>query len=241
MDAMILAAGLGTRLAAIGVTIPKLFIEVGGRPLLDRHLEYLQAGGVRRVVINVHHQGPLIEAAVRAYDGPLDVVCVHEERLLGTAGGVRNALSEFAPGPIIVLYGDVVVDDPVEGMVKLHRDSEAAATLAVHRAGSAEGKGVVDIDDSGRVMGFREKLGDAAGQVWVNSGIYVIESEVIASLERGAFCDFGHDVFPQMITNGSRIMAFRLRSAVVDVGTRQGLSLAHAKVPITPAPPPVER
>jgi mannose-1-phosphate guanylyltransferase len=231
MNAMILAAGLGTRLGAIGAARPKILIEVGGEPLLARHLNYLWRNGIRRVVINLHHQAQSVVEFLDGYDGPVEVIPVHEPELLGTAGGVRNALPELQPGPFLIFYGDILVREPIEDMLADHVASDAAVTLAVHRAESAEGKGTVDVDEHGRVVRFAEKQGRGnQGPVLINSGIYVMDSEVVEPLAPHSFCDFGHDVFPRLLDEGGIVRIHELRSPVIDIGTPEGLALANATV-----------
>jgi NDP-sugar pyrophosphorylase family protein len=224
---MIIAAGVGSRLGELGRTTPKVLIEVGGRPLLVRHLELLRDAGARRVVINTHHHAERVEAAARAHDLPLEVVCVREPRLLGTAGGVRNALDRLGAGPFLILYGDVLVAEPLLRLPELHRQTGALATLAVHEAEETEGKGVVEVDGRGRVVGFTEKGPRSQGRKLINSGVYVLEREVVAELEPGAVCDFGHDVFPTLLRRGLPIAAYRLREPVIDIGTPEGLLAAR--------------
>jgi mannose-1-phosphate guanylyltransferase len=228
VNAMILAAGLGTRLGSVGRAVPKALMEIGNTPLLERHLDYLQELGVRRVVINVHHQAQRIQAYVEQYAGPLEIVCVVEERLLGTAGGVRNALSHLEPGPFIVLYGDVLLEESIQPMLRFHRDRGAVATITVHEADSAEGKGVVEVDDQGLVRRFSEKEPGEAGRVLINSGVYLLESEIVAPLERGVERDFGHEVFPWAVERGLPVFAYRLSKPVIDIGTPEGLALARS-------------
>lgn len=228
MNAMILAAGLGTRLGSVGRATPKVLMDIGDRPLLERHLAYLQELGVRRVVINLHHQAQRIQAYVDEYAGPLEIVCVVEERLLGTAGGVRNALSHLEPGPFVVLYGDVLLEESIEPMIGFHRDRGATATIAVHEADSAEGKGVVEVDASGRVTRFSEKELGQAGRVLINSGIYLLESEIVAPFEPGVERDFGHEVLPWAVERSLPVFAYRLSRPVIDIGTPEGLALARS-------------
>src|SRR5919201_5266295 len=102
---MILAAGRGTRLGALGRSVPKVLVHVGGEPFLQRQLEYLEREGVSLVVINAHHLAGQITAFVARYRGDLEIECITEQSLLGTAGGVRNALPRLGPGPFLVLYG----------------------------------------------------------------------------------------------------------------------------------------
>jgi NDP-sugar pyrophosphorylase family protein len=226
---MILAAGLGTRLGEIGAATPKVLIEVGGRTLLERHLEWLDEIRVERVVINVHHRAEEIERFVAQHSGRAELMCVREDHLLGTAGGVRNALSHLRPGPILVLYGDIFVQESSERILDFHRLNEAAVTLAVHAADSAEGKGTVEADERGRVTRFAEKqASEVTGSVLINSGIYVLETDVVKDLPVGVFCDFGEHVLPRVIEDGGRVFAYRLGKPVIDIGTPEGLAEASA-------------
>src|SRR5579875_2474149 len=159
-DAMILAAGLGTRLGALGTKVPKVLVDVGGRPLLERHLEHLESQGVERVVINVHHLAGQVMDFVDAYRGEVKVRCIYEPAPLGTAGAVRNALSLLSGEAFVVLYGDVVIRyDAFGRLLSRHHAAQADATLAVHMAPASVGKGTVDVDADGRITRFVEKAG----------------------------------------------------------------------------------
>jgi NDP-sugar pyrophosphorylase family protein len=228
MNAMILAAGRGTRLGTLGTTRPKVLIEVGGEPLLGRQLRYLERNGISRVIVNAYHHAAQIVSFAETYSGPLELVCITEKHLLGTAGGVRNALDHLEPAPFVVLYGDVLVDAPIEPMLTLHRKVAALATLAVHEADSAEGKGVVEVEESGRIRRFTEKGGRARGTVLINSGLYVVESKILSGLAQGVESDFGSDVFPAALERGLPLYAARLAQPVIDIGTPDGLALARA-------------
>ena len=225
---MILAAGRGTRLGQLGQRIPKVLIELNGRPLLARHLDWLEREGVDRVVVNTHHLAEQVQAFVDGYRGSLEVICMVEHELLGTAGGVRNALRYLKPGPFLVLYGDVLVDEPLDRLVERHRKERALATLSVHEASSAEGKGVVEVDACGRVTNFVEKSARGEGPALINSGLYALEPELVAPLPVAPL-DFGLDVLPQAVAGGERIIVHRLSSPAIDVGTPAGLAEARRK------------
>jgi mannose-1-phosphate guanylyltransferase len=228
MRAMILAAGPGTRLGELGRAEPKALIEVGGRPLLERHLDFLASQGIERVVVNAHHLAPRLVAFVDAYRGPLDVRCIVEPTLLGTAGAVRNALEDLLPGPFLVLYGDVVLREELAPLFEHHGHHRPAATIAVYVAASAQGKGVVETTGDGQVAEFREKPDGARRPVLINAGVYVVEPSLLEPLPSGEFADFGHDVFPAALSAGAAIDAVTLRFPVIDVGTPAGLALARA-------------
>jgi NDP-sugar pyrophosphorylase family protein len=225
---MILAAGRGTRLGALGASTPKVLVDVGGEPLLRRHLRYLARQGLMRVVINAHHLADRLAAFVDAYDGELDLVLVREPDLLGTAGGVRNALDVLGPGSFLVLYGDVLITTPLEGLVLAHRDTAAEATVAVYPTEQIEGKGVVALDEHGRVRSFVEKGRAPAAAAFVNAGVYVLEPSFVAEMTpAGVEADFGHDVFPAALVAHRRVFGFVLPEPVIDVGTPDALEVAR--------------
>jgi len=227
VNAMILAAGRGTRLGSLGQSIPKVLVPIRGRPLLEWHLDYLAQEGFSRVVINAHHLAAKITGFTAGYRGPLDLRCVVEEALLGTAGGVRNALGLIGRDRFLVLYGDVIINEPLAPLLKFHQRLEATATLVVHEAESTRGKGVVRVGSDGRVTSFEEKKHEGARPGLVNSGVYVVEPELVASLPRGMAYDFGEQVFPRALERGLKLFSYRIARPVIDIGTPEGLAQAR--------------
>jgi mannose-1-phosphate guanylyltransferase / phosphomannomutase len=229
---MILAAGRGTRLGRLGLTIPKVLLEVGGEPMLARHLRYLVDQGFHRVVINVHHLADRIESFVDGYRGPAEVLIVRERMLLGTAGGVRNALPHLTSVPFLVLYGDVLIDSPLNEMSRMHRLSGAEATIAAYPTTRPEGKGTLELDEDGLVRSFMEKpsVGGGGRTALVNAGVYFLEPSFIEEMtDAGVASDFGHDVFPAAITSGRRVFGHVLPQQAIDVGTPSGLRQARRR------------
>lgn len=228
--AMILGAGRGTRLGSLELTIPKVLVDIGGVPLLGRQAEYLREQGISRVVVNAHHLAEQVETFAQEYHGPIELIVVREKRLLGTAGGVRNALTELGSEPFLVLYGDVVVAEPLADLIAAHERSSAVATLTVYESDDVYGKGTVQVDGDGAVTGFTEKGESGAGTALVNAGVYVIEPEFVQELPLGEELDFGHDVFPNALARGVSLRAHRLADPVIDVGTPEGLARARGHV-----------
>ena len=231
MNAMILAAGRGTRLGALGRTVPKVLVEVGDQLLLARQIQYLMSGGVGRIVINAHHLASQVEAFVAEQPNAADIDVVVEPELLGTAGGVRNALAQLGDEAFCVLYGDVIIDEPLGAVSETHRNAEAAATLTVYRTDEVEGKGTVQIARDGTVLAFHEKatshLDDYA---YVNAGLYIIDPSLLSDLPEGLALDFGHDVFPAAVARGQTIAAHVLAAPVIDMGTPAMLDLARNRL-----------
>jgi mannose-1-phosphate guanylyltransferase len=228
MDAMILAAGRGTRLGALGRDTPKILLDIDGEPLLARQIRYLTACGVRRIVLNAHHLADQVRRFVSAHPLADAIDVIVEPELLGTAGGVRNALPAFDDEPFVVLYGDVLVSEPIDAVVQTHRRSDAVATLTVYESDRLEGKGTVEISPDRLVSAFVEKATGATGRrAYVNAGLYVLEPRLLCELPAGVALDFGHDVFPAALARGERIAAHILAEPVIDVGTPAALALAR--------------
>lgn len=227
---MVLAAGRGTRLASIGLDIPKPLVEVGGRPLLQAQIEYLASEGIERIVVNAHHRAESIEAFVRTYRAPADVIVVREPELLGTAGGVRNVLAKLGKTSFFVLYGDVVIDEPLAPIAEAHHARAAEATVTVYESDAVQGKGIVLADDRGWVRRFVEKPAARVSPALINAGLYLLERRFVADLPAERELDFGHDVFPAALARGSHMLAYRLAAPVIDVGTPESLALARAHV-----------
>lgn len=226
---MILAAGRGTRLASVGLSVPKALVDIGGRPLLESQFEYLAREGIQRVVVNAHYRADAIEAFVESYGGKLTVKVVSEPKLLGTAGGVRNALDLLGEEPFFVLYGDVIIDQSLAAVADAHGQRGAVATVTVYESDVVEGKGTVRVDQNGWVTGFVEKQELIESPALINAGLYLLEPRFVADLPSGAEIDFGHDVFPAALASGARILAYELAEPVIDVGTPEALTRARAR------------
>lgn len=230
MQAMILAAGRGTRLGELGTRIPKALVDVGGQPLLARQLTYLAACGVERVVVNAHHLAEQIIAFVADESHPVNVEVSLEPELLGTAGGVRAVLERFDEGsPIIILHADTIVNASLEELVAGHVAANADATIAVNWLEDTRGKGVVEVDHDGTIVAFVEKPTQPRPGL-ANAGVYVLERGVVELVPEHTFYDFALDVFPQALATGRYVLrAQTLDTLAHDIGTPVALALAQGR------------
>jgi mannose-1-phosphate guanylyltransferase len=197
MRAMVLAAGLGTRLRPLTYEIPKPMVPVLDRPVMAHILDLLARQGVKDVIANLHY----FPDTIREYFGD-EVEYRFEEELLGTAGGVRNCRDFLAAegGPFLIISGDALTDIDVARFVARHRESGGVATLAVKRVADTREYGVVLHDDEGRITGFQEKPepADAKSDLG-NCGIYLFEPEIFDFFPDRAFADWAQDVFPALL------------------------------------------
>jgi mannose-1-phosphate guanylyltransferase len=224
-QAMVLAAGRGTRLGELGERQAKALVEIDGQPLLAHQLAYLEAHGVSRVVVNASHLAAQVEGFAQSYPGPIDLDVIVETEPMGTAGGVRNALDYFTRRPLLVVYGDVLSGEDLRPLGEAHARLRPAVTLAVYYSDRAQEKGVVELSDS-RVTAFHEKDPDRTSG-WVNAGIYVVDPDWLAGFADDAPLDFGFDLFPAALASGRELRAHRLSAPVLDVGTPEDLRRAR--------------
>lgn len=226
MKAMLLAAGRGTRLAPLTDSLPKILAPLGGRPLLEHQLDYLQASGVTELALNVHHHADQVRECIAGSSPRIPVRISHETRLLGTAGALP-ALRDFFDEPTVVLYGDVLTDANLEGLMDEHRRREPLATLAVYPSRDVEGKGVCVVERDGSISSFVEKPQVESGDALINAGLYVIEPRLLDLIEPGE-SDFGRDVWPAALRAGETLNASVVEGYVRDVGTPAMLEAASA-------------
>src|SRR5918997_1621970 len=152
MKAMVLAAGLGTRLKPLTFELPKPMVPVLDRPVMAHIVKLLDNQGFDELVANLHHYPDTI----RDYFGDR-LEYRFEDELLGTAGGVRNVADFFGDDPVVIVSGDALTDLDVNALVERHRDTGAIGALTVKKVHDPGEYGVVIHDDDGRVQGFQEK------------------------------------------------------------------------------------
>ncbi|HUI05710.1 MAG TPA: nucleotidyltransferase family protein [Verrucomicrobiae bacterium] len=229
MKAFILAAGLGTRMRSLGLDTPKVMVPIGGRPLLEHHIELFKRQGIREFIVNLHY----LPKKITTYFGDgsnwgVTITYSHEPELLGTAGAVKKMENELRAGTFIVFYGDNLVRLEFGPLVEFHRAHRAWATIALFESPEPWTGGVVETDSSGRVVRFVEKPDPK--QVSTNrisAGIFVVEPQVLDEIPGGRFYDFGKDVFPKLLAKGLPLYAMKPDAYIFDVGTPERLAKAQ--------------
>ncbi len=232
MKAMILAAGEGTRLRPLTLSMPKPLLPLDGIPVIERTMTWLKLHGISEVCINLCYLGEKIVDLIG--DGShleMQVTYSQEVTALGTAGGVKK-MEDFFDDSFVVVYGDSLTNFDLTGMMNFHREKNAAATLAMFEADSFEGVGVIETDDEGRILGFIEKPGteNSTCNDWsVNAGIYVLEKTVLKYVPPMGPWDFGYDVFPSLIRDGLPLYGYHMGpdAYFLDIGTLEKYEQAN--------------
>lgn len=232
MRAMVLAAGLGTRLRPITSSVPKPMVPVLNRPVMEHIIGLLRRNGFDQVIANLHW----FPDSIRDHFGDgsgfgVELSYSFEDALLGTAGGVRNAAS-FFEGSFLVISGDALTDIDLAAMREFHEAHDGIATLATRKVADTNQFGVVITDQEGRIQGFQEKPDPAeALSDLANCGIYMFDPEIFdffpspgqSLLASGndpeGFADWAMDVFPALLEAGETFFSHEVDAYWNDVGT----------------------
>ena len=232
LKALILAAGVGSRLRPLTDSCPKPMLLVAGRPLLAWTLEWLRSYGVREAALNLHHLPEVVMTGLG--DGSafgMRLHYAHESELRGTAGALHNFAGLFNE-PFLVVYGDLLLSLELDELIALHHGRGALLTLALKQTETPHSQGMVEVDTHGRVVRFVEKPAQWDGGPTANAGVYVCAPEVVDWVPPGA-SDFGHDIIPAMLRAGAPVYAAAVGGTVLDIGTPQAYAAAQ-KWPTTP-------
>ena len=217
MKAMILAAGLGTRLRPLTDDRPKALVMVAGRTLLEIALARLRAFGVREVIVNAHHYAEMIAEYLKANDNfGMRIELSREEELLDTGGGLKKAAHFFSGSqePFILHNVDVISTIDLGRMMSFHTEQKALATLAVQERESAR---QLLFNETGQFCGRRTGSDDAEAemakpaaraQALAFCGIHVISPRIFAKIrEDGSFSII--DAYLRLAAQGDKIIAYR--------------------------------
>jgi mannose-1-phosphate guanylyltransferase len=223
-NAIVLAAGRGTRIAEISGATPKPMLPIAGQPVLLRNLRWLREQGIERVWINLHHAPDAIRAVIA--DGRaigLDLNYVYEPTLLGTAATVANIAGEWA-STFAVVYGDNLISASLGPMMETHLRSGAPVTIGIFDRRIAPNTGIaggtVAVDRRGRVIEFRE--GIAGGTTdFVNAGLYLADPAIVEHIRHGRCRDFATELFPQMLARRIPIHSHPIDGYCMGIDTPQ--------------------
>lgn len=232
MKALILSAGLGTRLRPLTNTIPKVMVQIGGKPLLWYHIQLLKKHGVKDIWINLHEHPQVIKNYFG--DGSrfgVKISYSYEKKLLGTAGALKNPASgiekELRDGTFMVVYGDNLTDFAYTKLIKFHKENQALLSLGLYRCPDPWTMGVVEISEEGKILKFVEKPPkEEVATDTVSAGILVCEPELLNSIPEGA-SDFAFDIFPKLLKLKKLLFALNTGSYVQDCGTLERLTKAR--------------
>jgi mannose-1-phosphate guanylyltransferase/mannose-1-phosphate guanylyltransferase/phosphomannomutase len=215
MKAMVLAAGLGTRLRPLTYEIPKPMVPVVDRPVMAHIVDLCRRQGFGELIANLHY----FPDTIKDYFGD-SIEYRYEEELMGTAGGVRNVRDFFGDDPVLIISGDALTDIDLNKLVERHKSHGGIGTLTVKRVDDTREYGVVLHDKDGRISGFQEKPPpDEALSDLGNCGIYCFSPQIFDYFPESEFVDWANDVFPVLLENDVPFYIHEINEYWNDVGS----------------------
>lgn len=233
MQAMILAAGFGTRLRPFSLLRPKPLFPILGRPLLALTLERLRQAGFLEIVVNAHHLGGQIGQFLAGEPG---VWVQQEAEVLGTGGGLRRARARFGSAPVLVTNGDIYHELDLARVYAEHCRSGAAVTMVMHDCPRFNR---VPVAADGQVLGFAPGEGGAGARLLAFTGIHVLDPAVLELIPPGIFYNI-IDGYRQALGRGLAVRAWVAADpGWWDMGTPADYLALNAQLARAAAPGPL--
>jgi len=223
-----MAGGEGSRLRPLTCDLPKPMVPVMNKPVMAYCIDLLKKHGINDIGVTLQYRPEQIMDYFQ--DGSEYGVRLKyyiEETPLGTAGSVKNA-SDFLDQPFVVISGDALTDIDLESAIRFHKENRSTATLILKRVEVPLDYGVVVTNESGQITRFLEK--PKWGEVFsdtVNTGIYILEPEVLNYFETGKKFDFSQDLFPLLLKDKQPMFGYITDEYWCDIGNCQTYLTAH--------------
>lgn len=222
--AMIMSAGVGSRLDPLTRNVPKPLVPLANIPTMDILLSHLADTGIEKVVVNTHYLGEQIHSRYTE-NSPvnIDFTYIHEDELSGTAGGLKKCQFFFDKGEnFLVMSADGLTELDAENVIESHKASNCIATMVIKEINKSEVDkfGVVVTDDKGFIKEFQEKpkIEEAKSNL-INTGIYVFNYEIFKYIPENTVYDFAKNLFPKLLENKIKINTYSTKKYWSDIGS----------------------
>lgn len=230
MKALLLAAGLGTRLRPITNTIPKCLVPINGKPLLEYWLENLTLAGVTEFLVNTHYLHVDVENFIKQSPFNDRVTLIYEEELLNTGGTVLKNRDFFGDKPFMLVHADNVSFCDFGAFIDahVHRPQNCEITMMTFITDTPSNCGIVELDNDGIVQAFYEKV-DNPPSTLANGAVYICEPSLFNFLDslKKKNIDFSNDVLPRYL---GKINTFLNDVYHRDIGTIKSYGLAQIEI-----------
>ena len=223
-SAILLVGGRGTRLAPLTNNTPKPMLQVAGLPFTEHQINKARAAGITEIVLATSFKAELFEPYFG--DGKnfgISIKYAIEEVALGTGGAISNAGAMLeGSGPVAIFNGDVLSKHDLDGQFKFHQANGADVTLYLTEVEDARAYGAVELDNTGRVSAFNEKMENPPTNI-INAGCYIFNRGIIDAIPVGKVISVERETFPQLLVSGAKVFGFIDKSYWLDIGTPAAL------------------
>ena len=231
MKAIIMAGGQGTRLRPLTCTQPKPMLPIAARPTIEYTIDLLKKHGIREIGVTLHYLPQVIRSHLgTGRDFDVSIEYFTETTPLGTAGSIKQA-EEFLSDTFIVMSGDGLCDVDITKVLEFHKQNNADVTVVLKQTDTPLEYGAVITDENGQIIRFDEK------PTWsevvtdrVNTGIYVINKDVLSYIPNDKPFDFSNELFPLLMSKGKRLFGYLSNDYWCDIGNISSYSAANFDV-----------
>jgi len=221
--AILLAAGLGTRLRPLTDSIPKCLVPIKGKPLLDIWCESLLNAGVEKILVNLHYKSEVVEDHLGSSKFAASIVTVFEPVLLGTAGTLIKNRDFFSGDDGILLHADNYSEASISELIEAHqnRPKSCELTMLAFRTTTPETCGVLKVDSSSVLQAMHEKSKQDHGNL-ANAAFYVLSKKLIGELKNET--DFSTQVIPKYF---GKALVVETGETFIDIGNQESYARAQ--------------
>lgn len=216
MQALILAGGAGTRLRPLTYVLPKALLPVGGKPLIERTIEYLKSYGIMEYVICVAYLKKQIISTIG--DGSnlgVSIQYAETDMPMGTAGQLKSA-EHLLHGRFLAMNGDIVTSLNISNLLLSHENSRSIGTIALKKFEVKIPYGYITLNKSSSIQKFEEK---PTLSFMANAGIYVFEPRLLRSIPEHRISSLETEIFPSLISHGETLNSYYENAYWADVGS----------------------
>ena len=232
MKGMVLAAGFGKRLQPLTRVLPKPMFPVLGRPILSHIFDLLISANITEIAVNIHHlPESIVNYCKREKPSGLELHFSREEKILGTAGGIKKMEKFLKDGPFILINSDIITDISLREVIDFHNKNNSKLTLVVRKDISPEIYDSIEICKDGRIVHFigasPKNIPERTTRVMF-TGIQIMEPEIFDRIPPDQFCGTTEDIFPQMVREGIPVYGYLYEGYWKDMGNRENYLQANS-------------
>lgn len=223
-DVVILAGGLGKRLASVTGGGQKILAEIGGKPFMSILIEYIASQGGRRFILCTGHGAEAVEKTISQAHPNLEIVFSREDTPLGTGGAIKKGSMLVKTPRFLAMNGDCFCVVDYNRLIDVHLSNKAKATLAITELDDARDYGTIEVDAQKRILAFKEKQPQAA-RAFINTGTYCFERDVFSMVQTAEKFSIEYDFFPHLVGRG--FYSFQVENKFIDIGTPERYAWAQ--------------
>lgn len=224
IDVVILCGGVGARLGCEAEGNPKSMVDINGRPFLDILIEYVSSFGFIRFILCTGYKSDFIEDYYLKKDTAVQFLISEEKTPLGTGGAIKNAEPLIKSDRIFALNGDSLCHTSFKKLQEFHQKKKSRLSLVLTKVKKPKDFGTVRLSETNEILGFAEKI-PSDKPAYVNSGIYLFETNLLSEIPPGENVSLEYDFFPSLVGKG--MYGYVVKAKLFDIGTPERLAVAR--------------